>query len=233
MGLFRGKALVVTLTIALGMILIFGFQASAQKKHDQEAASKPPEPKTTAAAATRQKSSGMASFSLHPAARYTPTRPAANEEEPEDFTENTVHGAFFPRADLPELVQTDLNSFIRTSDNGNSTADNTSSAQFASSPSSPTTASSPLLFYPHQPTATSTNNPTSSPTVNPASGLTPTGNNSSYVPAGNNSSYVPAGTSSPTPVPSSLFLLASGLIVFGLLRGTLFYRGTLLIILKQ
>lgn len=219
MGLKYGKAIAVTLSIALSMVLIFGFRASAQKKHDaNEGLSQAPVNKNAAATSGRHESSSApASFSLHPAARYAPGA-GAHEEAADDSIETTAHGVTFPRVAQVEFIQPDLNSYIRTSDNGNGTAENTGSSLFSSSPTSPPAATTPLLFY-YNPSSTSTNN---NPTT---SANNPTGS-PSYEPgipsygASNpgNPPYVPAGNSSSTPVPSSLLLLGSGLIAFSVLR---------------
>ena len=219
MFLKYGKAATVTFTIALSMVLIFGFRAFAQKKHDaNEGLSQAPVYKSIAATSGPHKaSSAPVSFSLHPAARYA-AGAGAHTDEADDSIETGVHGVTFPRVAQEEFIQPDLNSYIRTSDNGSATADNMGSSLFSSSPTSPPAATAPLLFS-YNPSSTSTNNPTTTTSNNPTGNPSYAAGIPSYSPGdAGNPPYVPAGNSSATPVPSSFLLLGSGLIAFRVLR---------------
>jgi hypothetical protein len=217
MRLKRGRIIAVILFIALSMILIFGFRASAQKNHAHEALSQAPEKKTPETQG-RHEAGARIAFSLHPAARYATTSPTAYEDE--DLTESEYVAAFIPRTAHAELIHPDLNSYVRISDGGNATPYDTGASLFSSSPAPPSQANSPLLFY-YNPPATSpgnSTNPSNPSTGNPSYSST---GNSSY-PSIGNSSYAPTpattGSSSPTPVPSSILLLGSGLIALCALR---------------
>ncbi len=209
----RGKAATIALLIALIMILIFGFRASAQKSNHGPV-SRVPEHKTPAAP-SHHGSSAPPQFSVHPAARFS-TGPY--EEIPDDFTE-AVLNAPFPGFAQEELAQMDLSRSVRITDNGYETAEGDLSS--GASPSG-NRANSPLLFYYNPPTPSSPANPTVTSTP-PASPIGPP----TYVPTENpyyvssaNPYYVSTGTASAAPVPSSLLLLASGLIVFYVLKKT-------------
>jgi hypothetical protein len=212
----RGKAATTTLLIALIMILIFGFRASAQKNNNKPV-SQAPEHKTLAAPGPHG-SSGPSQYSLHPAARYATL---AYEEIPDDFTEAVI-GAPFPGVAQGELDQVDLSRYVRMSDNENAIGDEGLNSGDVASPAG-NRANSPLLFYykPSSPSSPGTPIVTPTPSALPTPvgppGYGPPGS-SAYVPA--NPSHITTGTpASATPVPSSLLLLGSGLIAFSVIKG--------------